>query len=169
MSVADALPVYHHREQHSIHVRATPEEALAAAKAVTLADVPVVRALFRLRGLGTPPRGTLWDAMRSNGFRVAGEDTLLLVGQPWRITGGRRPAVEDFDGFDEPRHAKMGLDLRAVAEGDGVRLQTETRVYLTDPAARRRFAVYWLVIRGFSGLTRRSWLKAAKRRAEQGK
>ena len=169
MSVADALPVYHHREHHSIHVRATPEEALAAARAVTLADVPIVRTLFRLRGLGRPPRGTLWDAMRSNGFQVAGEDTLLLVGQPWRITGGRRPAVEDFAAFDEPRHAKMGVDLRASAERGGACLETETRVYLTDAAARRRFAAYWLVIRGFSGLTRRAWLQAAKRRAEQGK
>ncbi len=33
-------------------------------------------------------------------------------------------------------------------------------------ASRRRFAAYWLVVRPFSGFTRRSWLKAAKRRAE---
>ena len=49
----------------------------------------------------------------------------------------------------------------------GARLETETRVFLTDAAARRRFGAYWLVVRPFSGLTRRLWLRAAKRRAER--
>jgi hypothetical protein len=167
MGIADALPEYHHRERHSIHVAATPAEALAAAKAVTLADVPLLRALFRLRGLGTPPRGTLWAGMGKNGFRLEGEDTIVLVGRPWVVTGGRRPDVEAFAAFDEPCYAKMGLDLTAVPEGHGARLATETRVFLTDRSAQRRFRVYWLLIRPFSGLTRRSWLKAAKRRAEK--
>ena len=60
----------------------------------------------------------------------------------------------------------MGLDLRARPDGDGSRLETETRVFLTDRASRRRFAAYWLVIRPFSGLVRRRWLQAARRRAE---
>lgn len=166
MSIADALPKYHHREHHSIHVAATPERALEAALAVTLDDVPLVRWLFRLRGLATPPREALWDAMRSSGFRFAGDDTFVLIGQPWRLSGGRRPEVEDFAAFDEPGHAKMGFDMHAAPEDGGARLETETRIYLTDAAARRRFAAYWLLIRPFSGLTRRSWLKAAKRRAE---
>ena len=49
---------------------------------------------------------------------------------------------------------------------DGGRLTTETRVLLTDARARRRFRLYWLVVRPMSGLVRRSWLRAAKRRAE---
>lgn len=167
MSVADLLPEYHHRERHSIHIAATPERALDAALAVSLADLPVVRVLFRLRGLGTAPSGSLWDAMRTSGFQMAGENTLALVGQPWRITGGRRPEVENFSTFAEPFYAKMGVDLRAVPEVGGARLETETRIYLTNASARRRFAAYWLVIRPFSGLTRRIWLKEAKRRAEK--
>lgn len=166
VTVADALPRFHHREYHSIHVAATPARALEAARTVALADMPLVRLLFRLRGLGTPPRGGLWDAMTASGFRFLEENTLVLVGQPWRITGGRRPEVEDFVTFAEPRYAKMAVDLRAVPEGAGARLETETRVYLTDAAARQRFAAYWLLIRPFSGLTRRIWLKEAKRRAE---
>ena len=50
--------------------------------------------------------------------------------------------------------------------GEDGRLVTETRVRLTDETARRSFRGYWLVVRPFSGLVRRSWLKAAKRRAE---
>ena len=39
----------------------------------------------------------------------------------------------------------MAVDLRATADGDGALLETETRIYLTDAAARRRFGAYWLV------------------------
>jgi hypothetical protein len=44
-------------------------------------------------------------------------------------------------------------------------LTTETRVQLTDANARRAFRRYWLVIRPFSGLIRRAWLRAIAQRA----
>jgi hypothetical protein len=164
--IADALPVYHHSERHSIRVAASPERALAAARETTLDDLPVVRGLARLRGL-RPGHGPLWDALLGASFQQFGEDTLVLVGRPWTPSGGRR-RVDDFIAFAEPGWAKMAIDLRAVPDGSGARLETETRIFLTDRAARRRFAAYWLVIRPFSGLTRRLWLRAAKRRAETG-
>jgi hypothetical protein len=165
MAVADALPVYHHRERHSIHVDATPEAALAAARETRLEDVPVVTALSRLRGLKPARRGRIWDGLLERGFRLHDPETLVLIGRPWRFGGEIRS--EDFLGFDEPGYAKMAMDVRAVSEGRGARLETETRVFLTDAASRRRFAAYWLVIRPFSGLIRRLWLRAAKRRAER--
>jgi hypothetical protein len=162
--ISDALPVYHHGERHTIHVEATPERALAAARETTLAELPLVRVLSRLRGL-RPGRGEIWNQFLRAGFQPFGADTLVLVGRPWTRRGERR-RVDDFLAFAEPGWAKMALDVRALPEGRGARLETETRVYLTDRAARRRFAAYWLVVRPFSGLTRRSWLRAAKRRAE---
>lgn len=165
MSVQDALPVYHHHERHAIRVEADPVRALAAAREATLDDVPLVRLLFRLRGLRASPGGPIWDALLAEGFQPLGEDTVVLVGKPWSPKGSLR-RVEDFVGFVEPGYAKMAMDLRAVPDGDGSRLETETRIYLTDASARRRFRAYWLAVRPFSGLVRRSWLKAAKRRAE---
>jgi hypothetical protein len=165
VSVQDALPVYHHHERHTIRVAAAPERALAAAREASLDDVPLVRLLFRLRGLRASSRGPIWDALLSEGFQPLGEDTVVLVGKPWSPKGSLR-RVDDFVAFAEPGYAKMAMDLRAVPEDNGSRLETETRVYLTDAFARRRFRVYWLVVRPFSGLVRRSWLKAAKRRAE---
>lgn len=165
MPVTDALPAYHHAERHSLRVAASPEQALEAARETRLDDVPLVRALFRLRGLGAERPGPLWETLRASGFQQLGEDTLVLVGKPWTPKGSRR-AVDDFVGFSEPGWAKMALDLRAEPDGDGARLTTETRVYLTDRASRRRFAAYWLVIRPVSGLVRRRWLRAARRRAE---
>lgn len=169
MSAADALPRYHHRERHSIRVAASPERALAAAKEVTLAELPLARNLFRLRRLGaTAPEGRMWDLFAANSFARLDEETFVLVGKPWQLRGGRRPEIAGFGSFSEPGYAKMALDLRSRADGGGALLETETRVYLTDGGARRRFAAYWLLIRPFSGLTRRSWLRAAKRRAESG-
>ena len=161
MSAADALPEFHHYERHAIAVAAAPDEALAAARETRLQDLPVVRALFCLRGLRKAPTGSLWDAMGAEGFRLHGEDTLVGVGKPWLVRGSMLQG-ENFADFDEPGYAKMAMDLRYI---DG-RLVTETRVFLTSRDARRAFRAYWLVIRPFSGLTRRSWLRAAKRRAE---
>ena len=166
MSVRDALPVYHHNERHTIHVSASPERALAAAREARLDDAPLVRALFKLRGLRASSRGgPLWDGLLAQGFQPLGDDTLVLVGKPWSA-GGNLRQVADFVAFAEPGYAKMAMDLRAVPDADGARLETETRIYLTDASARRRFRAYWLVVRPFSGLVRRGWLKAAKRHAE---
>jgi hypothetical protein len=165
MSVRDALPVYHHVERHRIRVAAPPERALAAARETSVAELPLVRVLFRLRGLRRAPRGPVWDALLAEGFRPLGEDTLVAVGRPWRPRGDLRD-VPDFVRFDEPGWAKLAVDVRAEEAPGGALLATETRVFLTDARARRRFAAYWLAVRPFSGLVRRAWLRAAKRRAE---
>ncbi len=163
-----ALPVWHHSERHETHVAAPPDRVVAAVHGVTAAELPVARVLMRLRGLRPGRAGPLVDAMVAGGFARFGDDVLVLVGRPW-TPGGNLRRVEDFVGFDEPGYAKMALDFTASQEGNGTRLATETRIYLTDDAARRRFAAYWLVVRPFSGLVRRSWLAAAagKRRAER--
>lgn len=165
LSLSDALPVYHHNERHSIRVSATPERALAAAREARLDDVPLVALLFRLRGLRAASRGPLWDALLAQGFQAFGADTVVLIGKPWS-RGGKLRTVDDFVAFAEPGFAKVAMDLRALPDAGGSRLETETRIYLTDAAARRRFGAYWLVVRPFSGLVRRSWLRAARRRAE---
>jgi hypothetical protein len=165
MAVTDVLPVYHHRERHSIHVDASPETALAAAKATRLEDVPAVVALSRLRGLKPARHGPIWDALLEAGFRPHDPETLVLIGRPWSFRGGIRR--HDFATFSEPGYAKLAVDVRAVPDRLGARLETETRIFLTDAASRRRFAAYWLLIRPFSGLIRRLWLRSAKRRAER--
>jgi hypothetical protein len=167
MSVRDALPAFHHVERHSIRVAASPDEALAAARATRVDDMPLVGVLLRIRGLRRPPQATMWEALAAEGFRPFDDDTLVAVGRPWRPRGDVRD-VADFVRFDEPGWAKLAVDLRAGPHEDGATLETETRVYLTDGPARRRFAAYWLVVRPFSGLVRRLWLRAAKRRAEAG-
>ena len=161
------LPHADFSERHAIAVDGPPERALAAAREVTLADMPVARLLFALRGL--PGRsGSVYEAMRRTTFVELGEEpgrefVLGAIGRPWRLRGGMLRDV-DFHGFAEPGYAKMAINFAC----DGSTLSTETRVLLTDEASRRRFRRYWFAIRPFSGLIRRLWLGAAKRRAERG-
>lgn len=160
------LPEWHHRERHSIRVDAEPERVIRALRDLTLAEMPVVRLLVRLRGLQPDPaRPVLDEALRR--FRVLADDpgelVLGAIGRPWELRGWERTVWADFATFAEPGYAKMALNFRL----DGQTLSTETRVLLTDAAARRSFRRYWVVIRPFSGLIRRLWLRAIKRRAER--
>jgi hypothetical protein len=59
----------------------------------------------------------------------------------------------------------MSLAIAPAADG-GTLLSTETRVHALGPSARRRFRLYWLAIRPFSGLLRRALLRGIARYAE---
>jgi hypothetical protein len=159
------LPRYHFAERHAIEIDAPPERALAAVREATFAEMPLARLLFRLRGLRSAGPAPVFDHM-PDGFAILAEEPnreLVVggLGQPWKLTGGRVPRAE-FTSFDEPGFAKMAMNFLV----DGRTLSTETRVLLTDAASGRDFARYWLLVRPFSALIRRLWLRAAKRRAE---
>ena len=165
MLIDDVLPRYHVQTSQSIHIAAPPQRVFAAIRETTLGETPLAFLLFRLRGIRASRAGALLDEL-PEGFAVLAEEpdeelVVGAVGQPWRARGGMRE-VDDFQAFDEPGYAKMALNFR-VELGT---LTTETRVLVTDPLSRRKFARYWLGVRFGSELVRRSWLRAIKRRAE---
>ncbi|HET8893808.1 MAG TPA: hypothetical protein VFM96_06915 [Gaiellaceae bacterium] len=147
------LPRYEFSERHRIHIDAAPERIDAVVREIAAEDVLLLRLLFWLRRFGRRPparRPFVDHAKRLEDVR--GEGLVLgLEGDFWRLrrsgSGSSCTAVLDF----------------RVADGH---LTTETRVHVADPAARRRFAYYWRVVRPFSGLTRIVFLREAKRRAE---
>jgi hypothetical protein len=163
----EVLPSFDVNERHAIRIDAPAERVFEALRTVTLADMPVVRALVWLRGIGARADRPLLAQMQRRFGTVAESPgralVLASIGQPWKLRGGQSPAA-DFRTFASPGYAKMAIDFVF----DGAALSTETRVLLTDPASRRRFRRYWLVIGPFSALTRRRWLRAVKRRAEEG-
>jgi hypothetical protein len=67
----------------------------------------------------------------------------------------------------DPGGAVAAMDFRLEDTQGGILLTTETRVAVQDRAARRRFAIYWVVIQIGSGLIRRDLLQAVRRRAER--
>jgi hypothetical protein len=179
------LPDFDAEETHTRRVGASPSAALAAVRAATPGEMPLVPFLYALRSLpallrrgrGLPRvRATpMWEQMLGSGFvsLVEEEDEIVLgyAGQPWKLSGGLQAGVssaEEWERFSRPGYVKAVMGFRAEPADGGALLTTETRVLATDEAARRRFGRYWRVIRLGSAAIRRSWLRAAGRRAEAG-
>ena len=169
----DFLPGYEFSERHSLAIDAPAGRIDEALRAVSIADIPLARALWWIRRLGrtygdsTKPfvGGDLPGVVLED---VPGEGIILgLTGQFWRVLGGGHdPAAptsaEEFLAYARPDTCKAVVDFRVGAST----LTTETRVHVADPASRRKFGRYWLVVRPFSGLIRILLLRAARRRAE---
>ena len=150
------LPTYEFSTRHEVAVEADAADADKALREVTFGDVPLVRALVFARGLGVArERQKVLETLSRRGTvleDIPGEGLILsLEGQFWRLRwrGPEPPATV----------------LLAFLAGQGG-LATETRVHVPDPDSRRKFRMYWLVVRPFSGLIRMLVLRAAKRRAE---
>lgn len=186
MTILDqALREYDFRERHACHIDAPPARVDEAVREVTIRDMPLARWLFALRAaprrlrrkpsrfgeVDVPLLGLALDvAFGPLGDEPGKEVAIGMIGQPWKLAGGetrRFARPEEFTAFAEPGFVKAAMNFRFEPQGNRTLLTTETRVQATDPAARRRFRRYWVVIRLGSGLTRRSWLRAAKRRAER--
>jgi hypothetical protein len=140
----EILPRFDVRELHERVVDLPTTVAVRAILSAPAAPGPFARALLALRGVGKRD-GDVEELLRGIGCEpvVSGEDVAVFR------RDGRVTIVVAF--WAEPR-----ADGRTV-------LRAETRVRARDDAARRRFRVYWLVVRPFSGLIRRAWLSAAVR------
>ncbi len=165
------LPDYQFREHHARKVRCRPAQALAAVKTCDLAASAPVRTLFRLRGL--PSDGMTLAGMEAVGFRLLGERVarelvIGLVGRFWTPSGGiHRFEPADFSALDGPVWARAATNFHAVAVSSTItRLTTETRVWCPTAASRRRFRLYWWLIRPFSGWVRIEWLRLVSQQAE---
>jgi hypothetical protein len=179
------LPAYDWNEVHAIEIRAAPRAVLDAVRSVTAGEIRLLGVLFGLRRLpgrllGRPPAsrasGPVLDAILRSGFVLLDEDAdrevvVGTIGRFWQL----RPVHADIAGpadflaYDTPGFARAAMNFRVAESGPGrTRLSTETRIAATDAGARRRFGAYWLLVRPGSGLIRRMWLRAVRKRAEQG-
>jgi hypothetical protein len=143
----EVLPRWDAREFHSTASTRSLEQVLATPVA---AD-PIVKVLFRMRGIRTA--GTIGE-LAGGRFDVLARDADEVVlgasGTPWRPTRGLEPFAA----------ARAGTVQVAVSfRVDGAVVSTETRILAADPAARRAFRRYWRVVGPFSALVRRRWLR----------
>jgi hypothetical protein len=188
MSLLDAaMPEWHWCETYGIWLPVSPARALELMKGVAPDQIRLLRTLIELRNLpgrlvGRPRFGKgisgsipLFEQILNFGFCSLGEAersevAFGLIDQSWKVSGGRRAPVKDaveFAEFSEPGFVKIGANLLARPARQGAFLSTQTRVLATDARTRRVFGAYWLLIRPFSGLIRRSWLQAAARRTSR--
>jgi hypothetical protein len=177
------IPVWQFSEFHTTRVKAPPERVFRAIHEVTADEILFFRALVWIRRFGRPgPESILNAPERKPILEVATGTTFLqLAEEPNRelvvgtlvvaprgaVIGERTPAA--FKALERPGFAKAAMNFRVEVDGTGGSiLSTETRVYATDEASKRRFAAYWRVIYPGSALIRRMWLRAIVRRAEAG-
>jgi len=173
------LPAFEFSERHGLEIGAEPARVDQALREVSIAEIPVARALYLLRGLGRAALDTrepFLGLARLGSVTledVAGEGLVLgLTGQFWRLRGGtglpRPRTADEFLAYDRPDVCKAVIDFRIAETRLGrCAVSTETRVHVSDPAAWRAFRRYWLVVRPFSGLIRILFLRAVRRRAER--
>ena len=169
MLLDEALPRWDNREVHDIATDAPAQDLLRAFDELTWREVPAFKALMSIRGLarGRGSDARVYEWFESSGFvELARTESEILVAAVEPV-GRRRleppTSVKGFRDLVEPGFVKIATTF-VVRPG---RMVTETRVVATDARARRRFAAYWLVIRPFSGLIRRVWLRAIAARASK--
>ncbi len=171
------------RELHRIAIAAPQSAVWRALWTADLDGSGIARVLLLLRSLPRlllhprersrlPWRLTLPIVLGSGGFGLLAEEpereiVIGVAGRFWRPTGGALPF--DSKRFAEPLPAgtaKAVWNFALEAAGpDRTILSTETRVVCADAATRRKFRLYWLVIRPWSGLIRIVMLRAVRRAA----
>jgi hypothetical protein len=172
-------PAWQFREVHSIRIAAPPSRVFEAIRQVRADEIVLFRTLTWIRrgGRAIPPsilnpgsNEPLIDvATRTTFVRLADVPPYeLVIGtivlSPTGARGELSPRV--FQVTLPPGFALATMNFLVTPDGHaGSIVTTETRVYANNPAARRRFAVYWRLIYPGSALIRRMWLRAIAGRA----
>ena len=172
MQIDVFAPQYDVSERHQILVQAAAQRVYAAVRSLDLSHSPIVRTLFRFRGM--PDECLKLDGLLKTGFILLAESpskelVLGLVGRFWSLSGKLQSVdAKGFRSFNRRGYAKATWNFSLEPQGENLtRLATETRVLCLDAESRRKFKFYWLFIKPFSGLVRREALRAIKRVAEQ--
>lgn len=169
MPLDAAMPRWQWREQHRVSTTLPAATLLRAVAELTWAEVRLFRLLMSARfrdGQRFPADEPVLGWFYDSGFTVldeSGQSLVLGLIRPTSSEAGRRvvTSAAAYRDFADPGHLKITL---AFWWEPGA-LVTETRVVATDGTSHRAFAVYWAFIRTFSGLIRREWLRAIRRRA----
>ena len=174
------MPVYDVVDRHHERIEASAGVTLEAAKEMEVFNVPLVHAIFAMRGLllGSSrerwkPRGLL-EETRALGWVILHElpDREIVMGavtRPWEAdVTFRSIAPERFAAFAEPGYVKIVWTLRADPLGeDASMFRTETRAVATDALARRKFRRYWAFLSPGIVLIRRLLLRPLRSDAER--
>jgi len=186
--LATILPTYEFRGAVSVRIHATPRDIFRAVDEVSLADMPLARALGALRYLpyrlsGREPdrtddtRSFIHEVLPASGNMILARepDRELVIGaigkfhqladqQPVHLTDATA-----FTAFDDPAYQKLVMAIRIDDgdETDGYTLTLEHRTHALGPAAQRGFRRYWIAIKPGGNFVSWLLLRAIKRRAEQ--
>lgn len=174
MLIDEFLPAFDFSERHETKIRASAAKVYAAVNTAELTDSWIIWSLFALRGLGwsQPSKKLTLREMTGSGFAILGEtpneEILLgLAGKFWTL-GGNLQKVDagNFREFNEKGFAKAVWNFSLSENNGETELKTETRIRCLDEDSRQSFALYWTIIKPFSGLIRTEMLRIIKEKAE---
>ena len=175
--VESTMPTYDALIRQHLVVAADPATTFAAASALDLLTVhsPILDSSMWLRGLPARlsgkatramPELVIGENMELPGWTYLGErqDREIAFGAVGRFW---QPTIEwldvplaDFRRFDEPGWGKIAANFSVLPYGASATLLTyECRTVTTDPASRRRFLLYWHLVRPFVGHVLRATLR----------
>jgi len=179
-SIERFMPAWDVRTCHEVIVQVPADTVFSVAEHFDLQSIPLVRAIFWLRGKimrarDTTPRrpAGLVEETKSLGWgeltRRPGRELVMgAVTQPW-IADVKFTAVppDEFLGYGELGRVKITWTLEAVPIEPTLTLfRTETRVRATDMAAREKLLRYWRFARFGIVMIRWLHLPALRRAAE---
>ena len=174
MLIDEFLPTYDFSERHETRIRASAKKVYAAIDSTDFNESWLIWSLLVLRGLGfgnASKKLTLREGF--DDFAVLSEkpneEILLgLAGKFWTLTGSlQKVNAGNFKAFNKAGFAKAVWNFSVHEKNGETILKTETRVRCLDEDSRQSFALYWTVVKPFSGLIREEMLRLIKEKAEQ--
>jgi hypothetical protein len=190
MLLDEFMPLYQFSENHSIVIKTNSNSnVLSVIKDITPAEIPFMFELLWLHSLPARlfstkksdldivRRKPFFEQYLKSGFILLAEDenqelVLGRITQFWKLINDSIPRIDntqEFLSFNNPHYAKAAMNFYVHRNHTGdevVKFSTETRIYVHDQIARKKFARYWFVIHSFSAFSRKMLLRAVKRRLE---
>lgn len=162
------LPKYTFKEYHDIQISCSKEYAYTAARNLDFSKSKTIRFLLTVRGLPTNDL-TLEGFVKQVKFTFLEEiqNEEFIIGF-WAKVGVEKIIDKNQFAIDNTsRRLKVVWNFKInQIEDELVVASTETRVYCIAMITKLFFAIYWPIIRPFSGLIRKKMLSIIKENAE---
>ena len=162
------LPHYTFNEYHEILIDSPITNVYDVAYDFDLSKSETITWLFKIRGLPTK-RLNLQNFIDDIGFTNLDSSAPFenLFGFWARVKIAPIPSYENFINNSISPWIKVVWNFQCEALGENkTKVSTETRVLCVAPITKITFRLYWLMIKPFSGLTRKKMLKIIKEDSE---
>jgi len=174
---------YSFNEYHEVKINASVEEVKHALHTTSVADIPAVLFLLKIRGIANDNdqrdkvinNKPCTDSLSTPEFKFIVTDpnefiSVMILKASAKALPPEITTAEQFMAFDEPGYVKVAINFRFVSLGNKqTLLTTETRNLPITSKDRLIFGRYWRIIYPGSAIIRRVWLDALAQKAEKAK